>query len=54
MIHLYENGFCHLLNDNIESIPVESLPEKAMQLSPVLLPGKSHGLSLVGCSPWGR
>ena len=25
------------------------------QLSPVLLPGKSHGRrSLVGCSPWGR
>ena len=23
--------------------------------TPVLLPGKSHGLrSLVGCSPWGR
>ena len=25
------------------------------QPTPVLLPGKSHGLrSLVGCSPWGR
>ena len=22
--------------------------------TPVLLPGKSHGWSLVGCSPWGR
>ena len=22
--------------------------------TPVLLPGKSHGRSLVGCSPWGR
>ena len=29
--------------------------EKAMAPTPVLLPGKSHGLrSLVGCSPWGR
>jgi len=29
--------------------------EKAMHHTPVLLPGKSHGLrSLVGCSPWGR
>ena len=29
--------------------------EKAMQPTPVLLPGKSHGQrSLVGCSPWGR
>ena len=26
-----------------------------MELTPVLLPGKSHGWrSLVGCSPWGR
>ena len=24
------------------------------QLTPVLLPGKPHGWSLVGCSPWGR
>ena len=24
------------------------------QLTPVLLPGKSHGRSLVGYSPWGR
>ena len=22
--------------------------------TPILLPGKSHGWSLVGCSPWGR
>ena len=29
--------------------------EKAMDPTPVLLPGKSHGWrSLVGCSPWGR
>ena len=28
---------------------------KQWHLTPVLLPGKSHGLrSLVGCSPWGR
>ena len=28
--------------------------EKAMEPTPVLLPGKSHGQrSLVGCSPWG-
>ena len=31
-----------------------STTEKAMQSTPVLLPGKSHGQrSLVGCSPWG-
>ena len=30
-----------------------SVLEKAMELTPVLLPGKSHGWrSLVGCSPW--
>ena len=30
-------------------------PEKAMQPTPVLLPGKSHGhRGLVGCSPWGH
>ena len=29
--------------------------EKAMEPTPVLLPGKSHEQrSLVGCSPWGR
>ena len=29
--------------------------EEAWHPTPVLLPGKSHGLgSLVGCSPWGR
>ena len=34
---------------------VETIMEKAMAPTPVLLPGKSHGRrSLVGCSPWGR
>ena len=28
--------------------------EKKWQPTPVLLRGKSHGRSLVGCSPWGR
>ena len=32
-----------------------SFPRRQWQPTPVLLPGKSHGLwSLVGCSPWGR
>ena len=31
------------------------LQGRAWQLTPVFLPGKSHGWrSLVGCSPWGR
>ena len=30
------------------------LSEKAMAMTPVLVPGKSHGRrSLVGCNPWG-
>ena len=28
--------------------------EKETAPTPVLLPGESHGRSLVGCSPWGR
>ena len=37
----------------LDSRPSSS--EKAMALTPVLLPGKSHGQrSLVGCSPWGH
>ena len=36
---------------NLDSI----LWRRKWQLTPVLLPGKSHGWrSLVGCSPWGR
>ena len=32
-----------------------SKERRQWQLTPVLLPGKSHGWrSLVGCSPWGR
>ena len=35
--------------------PLAGNTEKAVATTPVLLPGKSHGLrSLVGCSPWGR
>ena len=35
--------------------PHQSLSEKAMAPTPVLLPGKSHGWrSLEGCSPWGH
>ena len=30
------------------------LRRRQWQPTPVLLPGKSHGRSLVGCSPWGR
>ena len=34
---------------------LESYWRRQWQLTPVLLPGKSHGQrSLVGCSPWGR
>ena len=48
------------LNTGNNSVPwrwedLVCLMEKAMQPTPVLLPGKSHGWrSLVGCSPWGH
>ena len=28
--------------------------QRQWQPTPVLLPGRSYGWSLVGCSPWGR
>ena len=34
---------------------IEIVRRRQWHLTPVLLPGKSHGpRSLVGCSPWGR
>ena len=57
----------HFLNDcevkrlptmqetGVQSLSREDPLEKEMQLTPVLLPGKSHGQwSLVGYSPWGH
>ena len=39
----------------VRSLGREDPLEKEMQPTPVLLPGKSHGLRiLVGYSPWGR
>ena len=39
----------------VRSLSREDPLEKEMATTPVLLPGKSHGLrSLVGYSPWGR
>ena len=39
----------------VRSLGREDPLEKGRQPTPVLLPGKSHGLrSLVGYSPWGR
>jgi len=41
-------------DQNLKNIRLSEQTEKAMQPTPVLLPGKSHGWrSLVGCSPWG-
>ena len=35
--------------------PVMKKWRRLWHLTPILLPGKSHGrMSLVGCSPWGR
>ena len=33
---------------------IASCRRRQWQPTPVLLPGKSHGWSLVGCSPWGH
>ena len=48
----------HLLTmqeTRLQSLDREDLLEKAMQPTPVLLPGQSHGRrSLAGYSPWGR
>ena len=33
---------------------IRKLRRRQWHPTPVLLPGKSHGWSLVGCSPWGR
>ena len=39
----------------VQSLGREDPLEKEMAITPVLLPGKSHGQrSLVGYSPWGR
>ena len=38
----------------LQSLGGEDPLEKEWQPTPVLLPGKSHGRSLVGYSPWGR
>ena len=47
--------FCYSEQKQIIRSHPKMTPEKAMAPTPVLLPGKSHGLrSLVGCSPWGR
>ena len=40
---------------NVFSVHYHPDGRRKCQLTPVLLPGKSHGQrSLVGCSPWGR
>ena len=42
-----------LIPSLVKRIASWKLPEKAVALTPALLPGKSHGRrSLVGCSPW--
>ena len=47
-------------NGNISELEIRGSSQLVVQrrpwhLTPVLLPGKSHGWrSLVGCSPWGR
>ena len=39
----------------VQSLGQEDPLEKGIAITPVLLPGKSHGQrSLVGYSPWGR
>ena len=43
-----------VLETRVQSLGQEGPLEKEWQSTPVLLPGKSHGLrSLVGYSPWG-
>ena len=38
----------------VQSLSWEDPLEEEMQPTPVLLPGESHGLRLVGNSPWGH
>ena len=38
----------------VRSLGGEGPLERKWQPTPLLLPGKSHGRSLVGYSPWGR
>ena len=38
----------------VKKVPPSGGGRSQWQPTPVLLPGKSHGRSLVGCSPWGR
>ena len=38
----------------VRSLGQEDPMEKEMATTPVFLPGKSHGWSLVGYCPWGR
>ena len=58
-IHPYVNGYANLsciLNIKSNNFYfLDSIAEKALAPTLVLLPGKSHGQgSLVGCSPWGQ
>ena len=49
-IHILE-----AMNTPIRGVAEENWKQDKKHLTPVLLPGKSHGWrSLVGCSPWGR
>ena len=43
-----------LRETEVRSLGWEDLLEKEMAPTPVLLPGKSHGRTLVGHSPWGH
>ena len=44
-----------MLETQVRCLDWEDPPEKEMESTPVLLPGKSHGQrSLVGYSPWGH
>ena len=46
---------CKEIEENRMGKTKNLLWRRQWQLTPVLLPGKSHGWrSLVGCSPWGR
>ena len=47
-------GATTFVENRIYIVPRDKLQRRWWHPTPGLLPGKSHGRSLVGCSPWGH